>query len=336
MESNIAVPNENKPTWGGGGVKPFGASYGKMMMWFFIVSDALTFSAFLAAYGLTRFKFIDSWPIADEVFTHVPFVHGEFPMIYVAFMTFVLIASSVTMVLAVDAGHQMNKSKVTVYMLLTIIGGIIFVGSQAWEWNTFINGSYGAVKTTDGKILQFTKQSGVDKEGNAIFKQIALADFVVGDRGNARVQHTKGNGLWFEDEGTISQYSIAQIVNSYEGNPDIQIRTEFINLGKKQKTILSREKGSEELAKTRLVVEGANLEVNEYGNTIFADFFFFITGFHGFHVFSGIIFNIIVFFNVIVGTYEKRGHYEMVEKVGLYWHFVDLVWVFVFTFFYLV
>ena len=327
MEANIAVPNDNKPTWGGGGVKPFGASYGKMMMWFFIVSDALTFSAFLAAYGLTRFKFIDSWPIADEVFTHVPFVHGEFPMIYVAFMTFVLIASSVTMVLAVDAGHQMNKNKVTVYMLLTIIGGIIFVGSQAWEWNTFINGTYGAVKTTDGKILQF-----VDTNG----KQIALADFVVGERGNTRVQHTKGNGLWFEDEGTISQYSIAQIISSYEGNPDIQIRTELIDLDKKQKTILSREKGAEELAKTRLIVEGANLEVNEYGNTIFADFFFFITGFHGFHVFSGIIFNIIVFFNVIVGTYEKRGHYEMVEKVGLYWHFVDLVWVFVFTFFYLV
>ena len=327
MEANIAVPNDNKPTWGGGGAKPFGASYGKMMMWFFIVSDALTFSAFLAAYGLTRFKFIDSWPIADEVFTHVPFVHGEFPMIYVAFMTFVLIASSVTMVLAVDAGHQMNKKKVTTYMLLTIIGGIIFVGSQAWEWNTFINGTYGAVKTTDGKILQF-----VDTNG----KQIALADFVVGDRGNARVQHTKGNGLWFEDEGTISQYSIAQIISSYEANPDVQIRTELIDLDKKQKTILSREKGSEELAKTRLIVEGANLEVNEYGNTIFADFFFFITGFHGFHVFSGIIFNIIVFFNVILGTYEKRGHYEMVEKVGLYWHFVDLVWVFVFTFFYLV
>ena len=327
MEANIAVPNDNKPTWGGGGVKPFGASYGKMMMWFFIVSDALTFSAFLAAYGLTRFKFIDSWPIADEVFTHVPFVHGEFPMIYVAFMTFVLIASSVTMVLAVDAGHQMNKKKVTIYMLLTIIGGIIFVGSQAWEWNTFINGTYGAVKTTDGKILQF-----VDTNG----KQIALADFVVGERGNARVQHTKGNGLWFEDEGTISQYSIAQIISSYEVNPDVQIRTELIDLDKKQKTILSREKGSEELAKTRLIVEGANLEVNEYGNTIFADFFFFITGFHGFHVFSGIIFNIIVFFNVILGTYEKRGHYEMVEKVGLYWHFVDLVWVFVFTFFYLV
>ena len=307
MEANIAVPNEKKPTWGGGGAKPFGASYGKMMMWFFIISDALTFSAFLAAYGLTRFKFIDSWPIADEVFTHVPFFHGEFPMIYVAFMTFVLIASSVTMVLAVDAGHHMNKKKVTVYMLLTIIGGIIFVGSQAWEWNTFINGTYGAVKTTDGKILQFVNADG---------KQIALADFVVGDRGDVREQHTKKNGLWFEEEATIAQYSIAQVISSFEANPDIQIRTELIELDKKQKTILSREKGLAELAKTRLVVEGANLEVNEYGNTIFADFFFFITGFHGFHVFSGVLINIIIFFNVVIGTYERRKSYEMVEKVG--------------------
>ena len=62
-------------------------------------------------------------------------------------------------------------------------------------------------------------------------------------------------------------------------------------------------------------------------------FFFFITGFHGFHVFSGVVINIIIFFNVIIGTYEKRGHYEMVEKVGLYWHFVDLVWVLFLHFF---
>ena len=81
---------------------------------------------------------------------------------------------------------------------------------------------------------------------------------------------------------------------------------------------------------------GANLNNNEYGHALFADYFFFITGFHGFHVFSGVIFLIIILINVVKDTYEKRGHYEMVEKVGLYWHFVDLVWVFVFTFFYLV
>ncbi|WP_438972261.1 cytochrome c oxidase subunit 3 [Polaribacter sp.] len=326
MEANIAIPSDGKNTWSGGGVRPFSASYGKMMMWFFILSDALTFSGFLAAYGLTRFKFIDSWPIADEVFTHIPFIHGEYPMYYVAFMTFILIFSSVTMVLAVDAGHQMKKAKVTWYMFATIIGGLIFVGSQAWEWNTFINGSYGAVKTTDGKLLQFVKDG----------HQIALSDFVVGERGDGRVTHTKKNGLWFESGEEVSKYSIAQIKASYEANPSILIRSEQINLKEKQKIIFSREKGLSELAKAELVVEGANLEVNEYGNTIFANFFFFITGFHGFHVFSGIVLNIIIFFNVILGTYEKRGHYEMVEKVGLYWHFVDLVWVFVFTFFYLV
>jgi len=326
MKANSALSSNKKETWGGGGVKPFGSSYGKMMMWFFIVSDALTFSGFLAAYGLTRFKFIDSWPIADEVFTHVPFVHGDYPMIYVAIMTFILIVSSVTMVLAVDAGHKMQKNKVAWYMFATLIFGIIFVGSQAWEWNTFINGSYGAVKTSEGKVLQFVNADG---------KQIALADFVTNKRTDRREQHTRKNGLWFVEEGTIPTYSVDQIITAYNTHPEIQVRTELIT-DKKQKTILSREKGALELAKTKLVVEGANLEVNEYGNTIFANLFFFITGFHGFHVFSGILINIIIFFNVVVGTYEKKGHYEMVEKVGLYWHFVDLVWVFVFTFFYLV
>ena len=69
---------------------------------------------------------------------------------------------------------------------------------------------------------------------------------------------------------------------------------------------------------------------------IFGSTFFMLTGFHGFHVFSGVILNIIVFYNTLLGTYERRKSYLMVEKVGLYWHFVDLVWVFVFTFFYLV
>jgi cytochrome c oxidase subunit 3 len=107
--------------------------------------------------------------------------------------------------------------------------------------------------------------------------------------------------------------------------------------GASEKTILTREESLFKLNNQAVkVVEGANLTENEYGAPLFADFFFFITGFHGFHVFSGVIFNLIIFFNVLLGTYERRGSYEMVEKVGLYWHFVDLVWVFVFTFFYLV
>ena len=150
------------------------------------------------------------------------------------------------------------------------------------------------------------------------------------------VYHTRKNGLWFEQGAPLATYSVAQVQESFKNNPDVLVRIERINPETKQKIILSKEESIAYLAKANMVVEGANLHVNEYGNPIFADFFFFITGFHGFHVFSGVLLNIIIFFNVILGTYERRGHYEMVEKVGLYWHFVDLVWVFVFTFFYLV
>jgi hypothetical protein len=62
--------------------------------------------------------------------------------------------------IAVDAGHQMKKDKVAFYMFLTIIGGLIFVGSQAWEWKNFIKGEYGAVETKGGSILQFVNSKG--------------------------------------------------------------------------------------------------------------------------------------------------------------------------------
>lgn len=322
----VTTANSGEKTWGGGDNQPMGASYGKLMMWFFIVSDALTFSGFLAAYGLSRFKFMETWPLADEVFTHFPFMHGvSAPMYYVAFMTFVLIFSSVTMVLAVDAGHQLKKDKVVLYLFLTIIGGIVFLGSQAWEWKNFIKGDYGAVETKGGSLLQF-----VDKEGH----RLALADFAV-TLPESREQLTRNKGKWFMDEATLPSYSLAEVQAGFKARPDVLVRTETIT-DKKQKTVLTREESEARLAQGTLVVEGANLTRNEYGNKLFADFFFFITGFHGFHVFSGVVLNIIVFFNVLVGTYEKRRSYEMVEKVGLYWHFVDLVWVFVFTVFYLV
>jgi cytochrome c oxidase subunit 3 len=324
MDSTAISTETEEKSWGGGN-QPFKASYGKMMMWFFIVSDALTFSGFLAAYGFSRFKFIEAWPIADEVFTHFPFLHGvNAPMYYVAFMTFVLIMSSVTMVLAVDAGHHMKKSKVAWYMFLTIIGGAIFVGSQAWEWATFIKGDYGAVETRGGNILQF-----IDADG----KRVALNEFVTASA-SERVTHQEKEGIWFVSEGTLPSYTVQDVKDGFKSHPDVMIRTQQIVDG--EKVILDRTASEAKLEEAVGVVEGANLIHNEYGVRLFANFFFFITGFHGFHVFSGVLINCIIFFNVIIGTYEKRGSYEMVEKVGLYWHFVDLVWVFVFTFFYLV
>ena len=342
MGSTVTTAKSEGKTWGGGN-EPMNASYGKLMMWFFIVSDALTFSGFLAAYGFSRFKFIETWPLPDEVFNHFPFMHGvNAPMYYVALMTFILIFSSVTMVLAVDAGHHLKKGKVAIYMFLTIIGGLIFVGSQAWEWKNFIKGEYGAVETHGGSLLQFVDNTG---------KRVKLEDFAV-ILPEERVQHTRDRGIWFSEEGSLPTYSVAEIQAGFAAHPNILIRTEVLyegtdankadktlhptlNSKPKHKSVLTREASEDMLAKAHYVVEGANLVRNEYGSKLFADFFFFITGFHGFHVFIGVILNTICLIQTLTGVYERRGHYEMVEKFGLYWHFVDLVWVFVFLFFYL-
>ena len=253
--STTSVQAPGRSVWDGG-VSPMGASYGKLMMWFFLLSDAFTFSALLITYGLVRSshpgyvgdveQFVFSpahWPIPEKVFDAVPFFHGlEAPLVFVGLMTFILIMSSVTMVLAVEAGHRMDRQAVEKWMLWTILGGITFLSCQAWEWTHFIIGT----------------------DGGTTIKELI-------------------NGEWV----------------------------------------------------TRTIY-GANLVENQYGPPDFADFFFFITGFHGFHVFSGVCLNFLIYFNTVMGVYDRRGHYEMVEKVGLYWHFVDLVWVFVFTFFYLV
>jgi cytochrome c oxidase subunit 3 len=69
--------------------------------------------------------------------------------------------------------------------------------------------------------------------------------------------------------------------------------------------------------------------------TNFGQLFFVITGFHGMHVLGGVVLNIWLMVEAANGKFEKVGHYEMVEKIGLYWHFVDLVWVYVFLCFYL-
>ncbi|WP_109832297.1 cytochrome c oxidase subunit 3 [Reichenbachiella versicolor] len=248
MAGTAVVVDDSKNLWGGGN-EPMNASYGKLMMWFFLLSDVFTFSALLIAYGMVRFshpafegaieEFVFSqeyWPIPDKVFNAVPFLHGvDLPLVFVGIMTFILILSSVTMVLAVEAGQRNDRAAVEKWMLWTLLGGITFLGCQAWEWSHFIHGTDAGGKLLDGSIFY-----------------------------------------------------------------------------------------------------GANLSQNQYGPPNFAALFFFITGFHGFHVFSGVVLNFIIFFQATVGKLERRGTYEMVEKVGLYWHFVDLVWVFVFTFFYLV
>ena len=232
MNTTVAKLDEVKSTPWSGGKSPFSVEYGKIMMWFFLVSDAFTFSAFLVYYGAQRFSNL-TWPDPDIVFQSIPgIMDSGAPLVFVGVMTFILIMSSVTMVLAVEAGHRNSKKEVVGWMIATIIGGFMFLGCQALEWT-----------------------------------------------------HLHHEGFWW---GSV---------------PNAEVMT---SLG------------------------------SDYISTLqFSNLFFTITGFHGFHVTTGVILNIIILIQAMNGTFEKRGSYLMVEKVGLYWHFVDLVWVFVFTFFYL-
>jgi cytochrome c oxidase subunit 3 len=185
---------------------PLGAGWRKVMMWTFIVTDGLLFAGFLASYGYARVS-ATRWPVQHEVFS----------LGYLAAMTFVLISSSATMASAVEAARVNQWKPAVRFTLLTLVGGTVFLGMQAYEW-------------------------------------------------------------------------------------------------------------------AHVIGEGASLVQNPWGDPAFGSYFFLLTGFHGSHVLTGLI----VLAVTATRSNRRRSTREGVEMAGLYWHFVDLVWVFIFTLFYLV
>lgn len=294
--STVAVKQETK--WWAGGRSPFNASYGKVMMWYFLMSDAFTFGAFLISYGTIRFS-QNFWADPNHVFNSFPgFGHANLPLTFVSLMTFILIFSSVTMVLAVHEGHKMNRKGVEKYMILTIIGGLAFLGCQAWEWTHLLTGEHVALLNngTLEAIPTTVKMNpwGPDVAHDAILPALQKSSHEQLVSIASTLQH--------------GAHGAAHSINALNNN-------ELIKL---------------------IEANAANLHVTQTGPIAFGGYFFGITGFHGFHVFSGVVINIIMYIKTKLGHFDQRGHYEMIEKAGLYWHFVDLVWVFVFLCFYLV
>lgn len=296
---------DNSADWGGG-KEPFKASYGKLMMWYFLVSDAFTFAGFLISYGALRFS-MPTWPEPDWVFATAPFLHGHWPLIFVTFMTFVLIFSSVTMVRAVQEGHRENQRGVVFWMIMTIIGGATFLGSQAYEWTTLI----------------------------------AAEDMTV--RQNPFGRHAY-DGIYMMDDGKEATYPDGSPITFSKGDNYTMhhLSHDPVTNELKAEGLLYKDKDHEikELHSTKVKFtsgpDAGRTTSAAFGPKAFGALFFFITGFHGFHVFSGVLFLAIIAINAAGGVYAARKNgYEMVEKIGLYWHFVDLVWVFVFLVFYL-
>ena len=196
------------------------AGPGKIGMWIFLGTDAMSFGGLLLAYGVLRAKYepLGMWPNPVDALGGVGLS---------GFMTFWLICSSVTMVLSIDACKRQNNRAALTWLGLTILGGVGFLGMQAYEYIHLIN-----------------------------------------------------------DQGmSFSKYI----------NPN-------------------------------------NPEVNYSG--LFSSTFFAVTGFHGLHVLTGTIYLMGLFKMGLDGRFSK-GDYNLLELGGLFWHFVDLVWILVFTFVYL-
>lgn len=187
-----------------GGACPFKAGWKKVMMWVFIIGDALLFAGFLSAYGYGR-AMSPNWPQTSEVFN----------LGLIGLMTFVLITSSATMAAAVATAAS-DRAKTARFVWMTVVGGLVFLGLQGYEWS-------------------------------------------------------------------------------------------------------------------HLIAEGGRPWANPWGAGLFGAYFFLITGFHGTHVLIGVIVNV----TTAIRTRKGITTAENVEMAGLYWHFVDLVWVFIFTLFYL-
>jgi len=286
--------SQHQTKWWSGGKSPFNVEYGKLMMWYFLMSDSFTFGAFLISYGSIRFS-QNYWPSPSYVFNTFPGA-GEtnLPLAFVSLMTFILIMSSVTMVLAVHEGHHGNKQGVVKWMAWTIVGGLCFLSCQAWEWHHLITGEH--VVLTESNTLDVIGQTmGGNPWGPRVDPAVALEALKLTPvEGIAKVVHAQDHSHTLQQLSAMTRGQLMGMVNLNE------------------------------------------LHVSQKGPIAFGGYFFGITGFHGFHVFSGVVINTIMLIMAQTGVFERRGHYLMIEKAGLYWHFVDLVWVFVFLCFYLI
>jgi cytochrome c oxidase subunit III len=113
-------------------------SWGKAMMWIFLLSDTFIFSCFLISYMTARMSTTVPWPNPSEVFA-LTIGGAHLPLILIAIMTFVLISSSGTMAMAVNFGYRRNRAMTAALLILTAMLGAAFVGMQAFEWTKLIH-----------------------------------------------------------------------------------------------------------------------------------------------------------------------------------------------------
>lgn len=281
---------------------------GKLAMWLFLVTEIMFFTALIGTYLLIRMGMptasFQPWPTPGDV--HLVEAIG-------AFNTFVLICSSLTVVLAHWSLHQGNVRKATLYMAVTLALGAVFLVVKAFEYQSKIEH-----QILPGRV--FEKLDG--QTGYRFRRTVEEQLKEIAEHGHASAKAKAACQKLLEDLPRLSPKEINERI----------VGTKKV----KKVDLPSQEKGQEV---TGILEQFKEEHLNiahsiPFGN-MWASCYFAMTGFHALHVLGGLVVFAIILVMAWMGKFGVQ-HLNLVEYTGLYWHFVDIVWIFLFPLLYLV
>jgi cytochrome c oxidase subunit 3 len=336
---------------------------GKLFLWLFLSTEIMFFAGLIGAYIVLRFG-APAWPSTHDV--HLVEYLG-------AINTGVLIASSITVVLALEAAKRNNASGAKGWIILTFVLGSIFLGVKAFEYNAkFSHQIYPALphspiwEKADVNYAAAVRKRladlrtpllAVKERSEEQEQQIAVLDSVTIELDAAEKairdepESPKGRVLLLQLADRI--YPRASVhehgadpfdADAYEVEED-QLEEEAAeeapakaaSVGRPQATLVAAEARSAEAGHDAGHLEGLNdqhpwlkLPIMIPGGNLWASTYFLVTGFHAIHVIVGLI-----AFALLIPKTLGVAKAGVIENVGLYWHFVDLVWIFLFPILYL-
>jgi cytochrome c oxidase subunit 3 len=317
---------------------------GKTCLWLFLSTEIMFFAGLIGTYIVLRFGAM-AWPAPHDVHLSEPIG---------AFNTFVLICSSVTVVLALEAARLNHASKAKGYILLTFLLGSVFLGVKAYEYSAkFAHGIYpwkprgmvfdkadvyysSAVRQRLNELkTKYTADLTEENKGrivviDKITKMVDQADAVLQSQPDSPEFRIKVMELAYaiyppHDHETVARAAEAGAI------PHNGAMMRLVALQNEEAA--AKDGGPEAAAH-----EGGFNEEHPWlrlpimipGGPMWASTYFLLTGFHALHVLVGLI----VFALLLFVTLDRRKT-GLVENIGLYWHFVDLVWIFLFPLLYL-
>jgi cytochrome c oxidase subunit 3 len=310
---------------------------GKLAMWMFLVTEIMFFTALIGVYVILRNGTPRSspfqWPTPHEV--HLKEWIG-------AVNTFVLILSSLTVVLAHYYAHYGQYKKATGFVAVTLALGTLFLVIKAYEYNSkfqhdILPGHIGELRTPPAKDeaeaeKRFPRTLQHQREFHQVGMQYVnrvkeqMTAIVLRGTGKDALSNLTPEDLKGKPDEIKDCYNLVQEINNgikEEGSSLTQFLTPA-EVGDRVNKLLEKH-------------EDKDLHIAPaipFGN-LWASCYFAMTGFHALHVFGGLVVFVIILW---IGLRNKMGqqHVLMLELTGLYWHFVDIVWIFLFPLLYLV